>query len=71
MKTNQILERPMGNFKVLQRTSDGYFDGNALLRQWNNTPGNEQRKMDEFLESKRTIEFIDALIEEERENGLG
>ena len=27
--------------------------------------------MDEFLESKRTIEFIDALIEEERENGLG
>lgn len=71
MKTNQILERPMGNFKVLQRTSDGYFDGNALLRQWNNTLGNEQRKMDEFLESKRTIEFIDALIEEERENGLG
>lgn len=33
--------------------------------------GNEQRKMDEFLLAKRTGDFIEALIAEERENGLG
>lgn len=26
MKTNQIMKRPMGQFEVLQRASDGYFD---------------------------------------------
>lgn len=43
----------------------------SLLRQWNSVKGNEQRKMDEFLLAKRTGDFIDALIAEERENGLG
>ena len=71
MKTNVTLTRKMGEFDVLQRTSDGYFDGSSLLRQWNSGRGNEQRKMDEFLESKNTREFIDALLEEDRENGLG
>lgn len=33
--------------------------------------GNEQRKMDEFLLAKRTGDFIEALIAEERKNGLG
>lgn len=71
MKTNQVLERKMGEFKVYQRTSDGYFEGNSLLRQWNNVLGNEQRKMETFLDSCKTKEFIEALIAEERENGLG
>lgn len=26
MKTNQLMKRPMGQFEVLQRTSDSYFD---------------------------------------------
>lgn len=63
--------RPMGEFTVSQRTKDGYFDGGDLLRQWNSVKGNEQRKMDEFLLAKRTGDFIEALIAEERENGLG
>lgn len=71
MKTNQIMIRPMGEFTVSQRTKDGYFDGGDLLRQWNSVKGNEQRKMDEFLLAKRTGDFIEALIAEERENGLG
>ena len=71
MKTNQIMIRPMGDFTVSQRTKDGYFDGGDLLRQWNSVKGNEQRKMDEFLLAKRTRDFIEALIVEERENGLG
>ena len=45
MKTNVIMTRPMGQFEVLQRTSDGFFDGNALLIQWNRQAGVAQRKM--------------------------
>lgn len=71
MKTNQLMMRRMGDFKVTQRTKDGYFDGGDLLRQWNSVKGNEQRKMDEFLLAKRTRDFIDALIEESNEKGLG
>lgn len=71
MKTNQEMVRYIDNFSVLQRTKDGYFDGGELLRQWNASKGNEQRKMDEFLLAKRTGDFIDALIAEDRENGLG
>lgn len=71
MKTNQIMIRPMGEFTVSQRTKDSCFDGGDLLRQWNSVKGNEQRKMDEFLLAKRTGDFIEALIAEERENGLG
>ena len=63
--------RSMGGFTVSQRTKDGYFDGGDLLRQWNSVKGNGQRKMDEFLLAKRTGDFIEALIAEERENGLG
>lgn len=31
MKTNQEMMRPMGNFNVIQRTSDGYFNATHLL----------------------------------------
>ena len=71
MKTNQEMVRYIDNFLVIQRTSDGYFDGSELLRQWNGVEGNSQRKMDEFLFSKETSQFIGALIEEERNNSLG
>ena len=71
MKTNQEMVRYIDNFSVVQRTKDGYFDGSELLRQWNAVKGNEQRKMDEFLCSKSTLKFIDALIQEDNECGLG
>ena len=35
MKTNQIRIRPMGEFKVTQRTKDGFFNATDLLKQWN------------------------------------
>ena len=35
MKTNQEMVRKMGNFNVVQRTSDGYFNATYLLKQWN------------------------------------
>ena len=51
MKTNQEMVRYIDSFSVVQRTSDGYFDGTELLRQWNNVEGNPRRQMSKFLES--------------------
>ena len=64
MKTNQIMTRKMGMFDIYQRTSDSFFDANALLTQWNNIEGNATRKMAKFLESENTMSFIGALKED-------
>lgn len=64
MKTNVIMTRPMGQFEVLQRTSDGWFDANALLTQWNSIRENPQRAMSRFLDSPNTKTFIEALQDE-------
>ena len=53
--------RKMGDFDVIQRTEDGYFDANALLIQWNGIDWNPKRQMSRFLESPKTKEFIEAL----------
>ena len=54
----------MGEYDVLQRTSDGYFDANALLRQWNSA-GNANLSMSKFLSQEKTKQFLVALAEEE------
>ena len=64
MKTNQIMTRPMGQFKVEQRTKDGFFNANALLIQWNSGHLNTKREMSKFLDSVKTNEFMDALKED-------
>ena len=61
MKTNVIMKRPMGQFEVQQRISDGYFDAAALLYQWNNVPGNTERKMARFFSSEEVKRFMDAV----------
>jgi len=61
MVTNQLMIRKMGDFDVIQRTEDGYFDANALLIQWNGIDWNPKRQMSRFLESPKTKEFIEAL----------
>jgi hypothetical protein len=55
------MVRKMGNFDVLQRTKDGYFDANILLYQWNFKKENPKRKMIEFLESPKTQIFINEI----------
>lgn len=65
MKTNQEMVRYIDNFSVVQRTSDGYFDGSGLLRQWNNIEGNPRRRMAEFIDSPKVKEFLKALAEDE------
>ncbi len=65
MKTNQDMIRYIDTFSVVQRTSDGYFDGGELLRQWNNIEGNPRRRMSEFIDSPKVKEFLKALAEDE------
>jgi hypothetical protein len=55
------MVRKMGNFDVLQRTKDGYFDANSLLNQWNSKKDNPERKISRFLESPKTKEFINEI----------
>lgn len=65
MKTNQEMVRYIDNFSVVQRTSDGYFDGGELLRQWNSIEANPRRRMAEFVDSPKVKEFIKALAIDE------
>lgn len=55
------MVRKMGSFDILQRTKDGYFDANALLNQWNSKKENPERKMSRFLDSPKTLEFINEI----------
>jgi hypothetical protein len=64
MKTNQLLTRHIGQFEVMQRTVDGMFDANVLLNQWNSDEQNPRRKMVEFLNSPKTLETVNAIINE-------
>lgn len=62
MKTSVNMIRKMGDFEVIQRTKDGYFNANALLTQWNTShPNKRKRQISEFLESSKTKEFIEEI----------
>lgn len=61
MKSNKIMKRQMGEYDVLQRTSDSYFNANALLSQWNSNGNNVRRRWDKFKYNKNTKEFIETL----------
>lgn len=72
MKTNQIMTRPMGSFKVEQRTKDGMFNATNLLDQWNKmveenvgNPIFKKKAIADFFRLSQTKEFVEALVEEE------
>ena len=67
MKTNQILNRKMGDFNVNKRTSDEMFNATELLKQWNdsiNAVGRKGKRIDDFLKIDSTQDFLSALKEE-------
>lgn len=64
MKTNQNLIRKMGEFDVIQRTSDGMFNATTLLKAWNEHSG-QKKQMAHYSENNATEEFITALLSEE------
>ena len=62
MISNKIMKRQMGEYDVLQRTSDSYFDGNALLQQWKHSHPKCKDSMNDFFEQKKVKEFIKCLV---------
>ena len=60
METTVVLSRKMGDYAVTQRTKDGYFDGNELLRQWN-ACNDKKKTVEDFLSLSNTKEFVDEL----------
>lgn len=67
MKTNQNLIRKMGEFDVIQRTSDGMFNATALLKAWNNHSG-QKKDVAHYFENNATEEFVSAILSEESFN---
>jgi KilA-N domain len=67
MKTVQVMHRPMGQFEVLQRTSDGFFNATSLLKAWNEFKGMD-KKFDHYTSLKSTKEFMETLENEEDVN---
>lgn len=67
MKTMQVLTRKMGEFDVLQRTSDGMFNATGLLKQWNAYSG-KKKDLDDFLSNKLTKEYITIIESKENLN---
>ena len=60
----------MGDFEVIQRTKDGYFEANSLLSQWNNVKDNPRRDMNKYLSSSKTIEFINVIKSKSQKSEL-
>lgn len=58
----------MGEFDVIQRTSDGMFNATTLLKAWNNHSG-QSKEIKKFFENNATQEFVTALISEESLKG--
>jgi len=60
MKTSVTMVRKMGVFDVNQRTKDGMFNANSLLKQWN-VANDSKKEIKDYFENKSTQEFIDVL----------
>jgi len=64
MVSTVIMNRPMGDLIVNQRTSDGMFNATALENQWNSL--NEIKKhIPDFFRLKQTDAFMSVLLEQE------
>lgn len=66
MKTTKIMKRQMGDYEVLQRTSDSYFDGNALLQQWKHAHPKCKDSIKDFLDQRKVKDFIQYLQDDLR-----
>lgn len=64
MKTNQVMIRPMGEFKVIQRTKDAFFNATDLLKQWNQLKG-MKKEVSDYFDLSSTKEFIYTIMERE------
>lgn len=67
MKTSVNLVRKLNNFDVIQRTSDGMFNANMLLKQWN-TDKSMKKEVYDYMELKGTKKFINSIMQKENYN---
>lgn len=67
MKTNQEMIRPMGEFRVVQRTKDGFFNATELLKQWN-ASNNSKKELKHYFENQSANELINTIVERENLN---
>jgi hypothetical protein len=67
MKTNVIMIR--NDERFLQRTKDGYFNANELLKNWNEK-SNEKKQLGNFKKNTSTRDFIEQLKKEGIENPI-
>jgi hypothetical protein len=65
MKTNQNIIRKMGNFYVIQRTSDEMFNSTSLMKQWNNAHPEEKRTIDDFWKTTNLNKLMSEIAENE------
>lgn len=56
--------RPMGDFKVIQRTKDAFFNATNLLKQWNQLKG-MKKEVNDYFGLASTKEFIYTIMERE------
>ena len=54
--------RPMGDFKVIQRTKDAFFNATNLLKQWNQLKG-MKKEVNDYFGLASTKEFIYTIME--------
>lgn len=54
----------MGDFKVTQRTKDGFFNATELLKQWNCASG-MKKEVTKFLDLDSTSELVKIIMERE------
>lgn len=57
----------MGEFTVIQRTKDGFFNATALLKQWNSKKGTK-KEVTKFFDLESTSELIQTIMERENLN---
>lgn len=62
LKTTQVLTRPMGEFNVYQRTSDGMFNATSLLKQWNEANPGEERCIDNFWKATHLDKLMFEIV---------
>lgn len=60
LKTNVVMIRKMGTFEVTQRTKDGMFNANNILKQWNFS-NNSKKKLKDYFKNKSTKDFIKTM----------
>lgn len=67
MKTSVNLVRKIGEYDVLQRTSDGYYNATALLKSWNIKSGSK-KEVSKFLALESTKSLISEISNRENLN---